>query len=101
MQYSHRTYDLKSSLHPALMWYELQPLLETADFDVLLVLDCCYAAGAVTKGAGSTAGCSREERQEDPDQAVRSDHHLPMSSQNTSQNQYHHVAYLSQSCSLS
>lgn len=46
------------------MWYELQPLLETAGFDVLLVLDCCHAAGAVTKGAGSTmeilAGCSRE-----------------------------------------
>ena len=39
-------------------------MLETAGFDVLLILDCCYAAGAITKGLGGTmevlAGCSRE-----------------------------------------
>jgi hypothetical protein len=41
-------------------------MLETAEFDVLLILDCCYAAGAITKGPTSTmevlAGCSRESK---------------------------------------
>ena len=39
-------------------------MLERAGFDVLLILDCCYAAGAITKGPEGTmevlAGCSRE-----------------------------------------
>jgi hypothetical protein len=39
-------------------------MLEKAKFDVLLILDCCNAAGAVTKGSTGTmevlAGCSRE-----------------------------------------
>lgn len=39
-------------------------MLEKAEFDVLLVLDCCHAAGAVTKGTTGTmevlAGCGRE-----------------------------------------
>jgi hypothetical protein len=39
-------------------------MLERAGFDVLLILDCCHAAGVVTKGPGGTmevlAGCSRE-----------------------------------------
>jgi hypothetical protein len=41
-------------------------MLEGAGFDVLLILDCCYAAGAVTKGSTSTmevlAGCGRESK---------------------------------------
>jgi hypothetical protein len=39
-------------------------MLENAKFDVLLILDCCHAAGAVTKGTTGTmevlAGCGRE-----------------------------------------
>jgi hypothetical protein len=39
-------------------------MLEKAKLDVLLILDCCHAAGAVTKGSTGTmevlAGCSRE-----------------------------------------
>ena len=41
-------------------------MLEREGFDILLILDCCYAAGAVTKGPGGTmevlAGCSRESK---------------------------------------
>ena len=62
--YSRKDWNLQSSTYPALSWYSLQGMLETAGFDVLLILDCCYAAGAVTKGPGGTmevlAGCSRE-----------------------------------------
>ena len=39
-------------------------MLEKAEFDVLLILDCCHAAGAITKGITGTmevlAGCGRE-----------------------------------------
>jgi hypothetical protein len=38
-------------------------MLERAGFDVLLILDCCHAAGAVTKGSSTMevlAGCGRE-----------------------------------------
>src|SRR5437667_4109000 len=47
-------------------WNELQPMLEgTPYYDVLLLLDCCNAASAVTKGSTSKtmevlAGCARE-----------------------------------------
>jgi hypothetical protein len=41
-------------------------MLERAKFDVLLILDCCHAAMAVTKGPAGTmevlAGCSRENK---------------------------------------
>jgi hypothetical protein len=41
-------------------------MLERAGFDVLLILDCCYAAGAVTKGPAGImkvlAGCRRESK---------------------------------------
>jgi hypothetical protein len=61
---SRKEWNLKSPKHPALSWYDLQKRLESAIFDVFLVLDCCQAAGAITKGSGSTmevlAGCSRE-----------------------------------------
>ena len=45
-------------------------MLEDAPYDVLLILDCCHAAGAVTKGSGATmevlAGCAREKKAEGP-----------------------------------
>jgi hypothetical protein len=48
----------------------LQGILEGAGFDVLLILDCCYAAGAVTKGPAGTmevlAGCGRESKADAP-----------------------------------
>lgn len=67
MTYSSRKdWHLTDPRYPALSWYNLQGMLERAEFDVLLVLDCCHAAGAVTKGSGSTmevlAGCSRESK---------------------------------------
>lgn len=31
---------------PTLNWYEVQPVVFAAEGDVLLVLDCCYAAQA-------------------------------------------------------
>jgi hypothetical protein len=41
-------------------------MLERAGFDILLILDCCYAAGAVTEGSEGTmevlAGCGRESK---------------------------------------
>jgi len=43
-----------ASIHPALSWYELQGPLERVGFDVLLILDCCHAAGSVTKGGKAT-----------------------------------------------
>src|SRR5881275_1077749 len=50
---------------PSFNWNHLQLGLETAPYDVLLLLDCCHAASAVTKGAASKtmeilAGCARE-----------------------------------------
>jgi len=55
---------LKSSEYPALEWCGLQRMLENANFDVLLILDCCHAAGTVTKGSNSTIevldGCGRD-----------------------------------------
>ena len=61
---SRKDWNLQSSTYPALSWYGLQGMLEIAGFDVLLILDCCCAAGAITKGPGGTmevlAGCSRE-----------------------------------------
>lgn len=45
-------------------------MLEKARFDVLLILDCCHAAGAVTKGSTGTmevlAGCGRENKATGP-----------------------------------
>jgi len=56
--------------HPALYWSELQPILESAVYDVLLILDCCYAAAAITKGSGGKmevlAGCARERKADGP-----------------------------------
>jgi hypothetical protein len=51
-------------LNPTLSWYDLQSLLKGVSLDILLMLDCCHAAGAVTKGISGSmevlAGCSRE-----------------------------------------
>lgn len=58
-----REWNLNDTTYPALSWYNLQNLLEKAGFDVLLILDCCHAAGAVTKGSSTMevlAGCGRE-----------------------------------------
>jgi hypothetical protein len=70
IQHSRRDWNLQSSEYPALEWYDLQGMLEKAKFDVLLILDCCHAAGAVTKGSTGTmevlAGCSRENKAAGP-----------------------------------
>ncbi|OKL58041.1 hypothetical protein UA08_06739 [Talaromyces atroroseus] len=60
------------SQSPALSWYDLQTQLEKARFDVLLVLDCCNAAGAITseskEGAMEVlAACGRESIALGPD----------------------------------
>jgi len=58
-----REWNLNDTTYPALSWYNFQNLLEKAGFDVLLILDCCHAAGAVTKGSSTMevlAGCGRE-----------------------------------------
>ncbi|OKL62170.1 hypothetical protein UA08_02168 [Talaromyces atroroseus] len=51
---------------PALSWYDLQRLLETALVDVLLLLDCDQSIGPTTKGLCGTmevlAGSSREHK---------------------------------------
>jgi ankyrin repeat protein len=63
---SRKEWHVTNPEYPALSWYDLQGMLERARFDVLLILDCCHAAGAVTKGSASTmeilAGCSREAK---------------------------------------
>lgn len=59
-----RKWNLNITQFPALEWYPLQRMLEVAKFDVLLILDCCHAGGAVTKGSNTTmevlAACGRE-----------------------------------------
>lgn len=68
--YRRRKWNLNSKEYPALEWYGLQRMLEDANFDVLLILNCCHAARAVTKGSNSTmevlAGCGREVLAEGP-----------------------------------
>jgi hypothetical protein len=57
---------LGNERYPGLAWYNVQFLLEDASstFDVLIILDCCHAAGAVLKASNGTmevfAGCGRE-----------------------------------------
>jgi hypothetical protein len=55
----------KDPKYPCLSWTDLQPMLEKADIDRLLLFDCCYAAAAVQKiSTKSTmeiiASCGRE-----------------------------------------
>jgi hypothetical protein len=55
-------------------------MLEKAGFDVLLILDCCHAAGAITKGITGTmevlAGCGREAKAIAPEEVLSLGLHL-------------------------
>src|SRR4051794_24755505 len=52
------------SKSPTVDWYSLQPMLMRSPCDVLLLLDCCYAACAVRGESSGTnellAACGRE-----------------------------------------
>ena len=52
-RYGHVTYNLDSSIHPALSWYELQGPLERVRFDVSLILDCCHGGRLSHEGANA------------------------------------------------
>ncbi|KAL2036725.1 hypothetical protein N7G274_010520 [Stereocaulon virgatum] len=56
-----------SNAKPSLDWFNIQPLLLTAKPNVLIILDCCYAANAVrdtTEGPSKEilAACARENQ---------------------------------------
>jgi len=50
MQHSKSTYVRGNPEYPGLSWTALQSILERAEFDQLLLFDCCYAAAALAKG---------------------------------------------------